>query len=229
MKDILIPFGLLLFIGLFVYAVMSTARKQRKTKADVFRNFAKSNDLEYQEEDDGKAQRFAKDFDGIGQYESPSLGKIIPNDVVEGRLNGTEAILFRHRVRYSEGWAREWFVAGITNEQNIAERCAVQFCRGSADKDTIYLQDPVVKELDIPPFLMVVRASEISAAGKTLDEGVLKQLADLAEDLSFRPEIQIRENRLVAYPADRNMTVEDAETIENLFEFARSAARKLEP
>ncbi len=228
MKDIIIPLGLLLFLGFFVYAVIHSARKQRKVKANTFRDFAERNGLQYQEEDDGRAQRFAKDFDGIGQFSSPSLGKIIPNDVVEGILNGSAAILFRHRVRFLEGWAREWFVVGITNTETIADRCTVQFCKGSADRETIYLQDPIVKELNFGPFLMLVRASGTSSAGKILDKGVLKQLADLAENLSFRPEIQIRENRLAAYLADRNATIEDAETIDNLFEFARSATRKLE-
>ena len=43
MKDMLIPLGLLLFIGFFVYAIIHTARKQRKAKARVFRDFADKN------------------------------------------------------------------------------------------------------------------------------------------------------------------------------------------
>ena len=73
MKDVLIPLGLLLFIGIFIYAIIHTARKQRKAKASVFRDFADKNGLRYQEEDDGKAQRFAQDFDGIGRFSSPSV------------------------------------------------------------------------------------------------------------------------------------------------------------
>ena len=53
MKDVLIPLGLLLFIGFFVYAIIHTARQQRKAKARVFRDFADKNGLRYQEEDDG--------------------------------------------------------------------------------------------------------------------------------------------------------------------------------
>ena len=166
MKDVLIPLGLLLFIGFFVYAIIHTARKQRKAKARVFRDFADKNGLRYQEEDDGKAQGFAQDFDGIGRFSSPSLGKVIPKDVVDGILNGSEAILFRHSIRFSEGWAREWFVAGVTSAETIAERCAVQFCKGRADKSTMYLQDPVVKEQKVGPFNLVVRAAGPSYAGK---------------------------------------------------------------
>jgi hypothetical protein len=228
MKDVLIPLGLLLFIGFFVYAIIHTARKQRKAKARVFRDFADKNGLRYQEEDDGKAQGFAQDFDGIGRFSSPSLGKVIPKDVVDGILNGSEAILFRHSIRFSEGWAREWFVAGVTSAETIAERCAVQFCKGRADKSTLYLQDPVVKEQKVGPFNLVVRAASRSYAGKIVDDGILKQLAGLAGNLSFRPEIQVRGKRIVAYLADRNVTVDDVETLGDLFEFTKSAARALD-
>ena len=224
MKDVLIPLGLLLFVGFFLYAIIHTNRKQRKAKATVYRDFADKNSLRYQEEDDGTAQVFAQDFDGIGRFSSPSLGQVIPKDVVHGIMNGTEAILFRHSIRFSEGWAREWFVAGVTNAETIAERCAVQFCKGRADKSTMYLRDPIVKEHKVGSFNLVVRAAGPSYAGKIVDDGVLKQLAVLAGNLSFRPEIQVRGRRIVAYLSDRNATVDDVETLENLFEFTMSAA-----
>lgn len=224
MKDLIIPLGLLLFIGLFAYAIIHTSRKQRKAKASVFRDFADKNGLRYQEKDDGTAQRFAKDFDGIGRFSSSSLGKVIPRDVVAGMQNGSEVILFRHIIRFSDGWAKEWFVAGVTSDEPIAERCAVQFCKGRMDKSTMYLQDPVVKEQKVGPFKLVVRAAEPSSAGKILEEGVLRQLAGLAGSLSFRPEIQVRKKRIVAYLADRNATVDDLETLENLFKFTKSAS-----
>jgi hypothetical protein len=228
MKGMLIPIGLFLFIGLFVYAIIYTARKQHKAKASVFRDFANKNGLRYQEEDDGTARGFAKDFDGIGQFSSPSLGNVIPKDVVDGRLNGSEVILFRHSIRFSEGWAREWFVAGVTSNKTIAERFAVQFCRGKADKSTMYLKDPIVKEQKVGPFNVVVRTADPHSAGKILKEEVLKQLAELAGNLPFRPEIQARRNRIVVYLADRNATVDEVEALENLFEFTKSAAEYLD-
>jgi hypothetical protein len=51
---------------------------------------------------------------------------------------------------------------------------------------------------------------------------VLRRLASLAGGLSFRPEIQVRGSRIVAYLADRNATVDDVETLENLLKFTRS-------
>jgi hypothetical protein len=224
MKDVLIPLGLILFVGIFVYAIVYTGRKQRKAKSRVFKDFADKNSFHYRAEDDGKAQSFAQDFDGIGRFSSPSLGHVIPKDVVHGIVSGLEAILFRHMIRFSEGWAREWFVAGLTCAETIAERCAVQFCRRRADKSTMYLQDPVVKDQTVGPFNMVVRAAGPSFAGKMVDDGVLKQLAVIAENLPFRPEIQVRGKRIVAYLADRNAAVEDVKTLGILLEFTKSAA-----
>jgi len=224
MKDMLIPLGLLLFIGFFIYAIIHTARKQQKTKSRAFRDFADKNGLHYKEVDDGKAQGFGEGFDGIGRFSSPSLRKVIPKDVVGGILNGSEVILFRHSIRFSEGWAREWFVSGIISAEPIAKRCAVQFCREKAHKSTMYLEDPIVKEQKVGPFNLVVRAASPSEAGKIVDDSVLEQLSGLANDLSFRPEIQMRGKRIVAYLADRNATVDDVETIMGLFEFSKSVA-----
>jgi hypothetical protein len=88
----------------------------------------------------------------------------------------------------------------------------------------MYLQDPVVKEQKVGSFNLVVRAADSSYAGKIMYDGVLKQLAGLAENLSFRPEIQVRGRRIAAYLADRNGTVDDVETLGNLFEFTKSVA-----
>jgi hypothetical protein len=224
MKDVLIPLGLLIFIGFFAYAIIHTARKQRHAKAEVFRDYANKNGLRYKEEDDGRAQKFAQDFDGIGRFSSPSLGKVIPKDVVDGTMNGSKIILFRHSIRFSEGWAREWLVAGITCVEPIAERCAVQFCKKRAEKSTVYLQDPVVKEQKAGPFNLVVRAANPPYAGKMMEDNALKQLATFAEELPFRPEIQIRGIRVAAYLADQNATLDDVEDLVNLLDFTKDVA-----
>lgn len=137
-------------------------------------------------------------------------------------MDGSDAILFRHRTRFSEGWAREWFVAGFTSAEPIAERCAVKFCKGRAARRSMYLKDPVVKEQKVGPFNLVVRATSQSCAGKMVDDGALKQIAGLAGNLSFLPEIQVRGNRIMAYLADRNASLEDVETFGKLFEFIKS-------
>gem|GEM_PF-1296249 len=223
MKDVLIPLGMLLFIVLFAYALIHTARKQKKSKAGVFKAFADRFGLRYRQEDDGTAQGFAKDFDGIGRFFSPSQGKVIPKDVVAGVIEGASVVLFRHSIRFGQGWAREWYVAGVTGAEVVAERCAVQFCNKRSDKTTMILQDPVVKEKKAGPYSLVVRAPDSAAAGSVADDTVLEQLAGLAENLSFRPELQIRGRRIAAYLADRNASVE-LETLKSLLDFARGSA-----
>lgn len=221
MNDVLIPLGLLLFIGLFAYAMIHSARQQRSLKAGVFKDYADKKSLCYHEEDDGKAQDFAHDFDGIGLFKSSSLGQIVPQNVVHGRVNGVETILFRHSTRFSEGWAREWFVAGITCDETIAESCAVQFCRRQTDRNTMYLQDPIVAEKKVGSFTMVVRAKDATSAGSLAEDKALEKLAVFAGNLSFCPEMQVRGNRIVAYLADRNAEVENVETLEELLEFTK--------
>jgi hypothetical protein len=228
MKDVLIPLGGLIFIGLFAYAMIRAGRKQRKAKARVFRDFADKNGLRYQEEDDGKAQCFAQGLDGIGRFKSHSLGQVIPKDIVHGSMHGSKVILFRHYTRFSEGWTIEWFIAGVTSAETLAERCAVQFCKSKVDRGTMYLKDPIVKEQKVEPFSVIVRATSPSNAGKIVEEDVLKQLAGFAGNLPFRPEIQVRGKRIVTYLADRNTTVNDVETLEKLLEFTKNAAIILE-
>jgi len=224
MKDLLIPIGLLAFIIVFVYAMIHTARKQRKSKQEIFKDFANKNGLRYLAEDDGTAQAFAQDFDGIGKFHSPSLGTIIPKDVVNGVLNDMPVILFRHRTRFMEGYTMEWFVAGLTAAESIANGCSIQFCKKKSSKDTMYLQHDVVKELPIGSFYMVVRADSPSDAGHFMDDPALNQLAELAENLSFRPEIQIRGQRVTAYLADRNATIETVEALEELIRFNQNVS-----
>lgn len=88
----------------------------------------------------------------------------------------------------------------------------------------MYLQDDIVKEQAIGSFKVVVRSKSSSCAGRLLDEHVLKQLVSFAEDLPFRPEIQFRGKRMIAYLADRNAVVDDVNSLKSLFEFTKKAA-----
>ncbi|RTR05883.1 hypothetical protein [Halomonas nitroreducens] len=224
MKDVVIPVGLLIFIVLFAYAMVHSARKQRASKKKVFEEFARDQGLSYLDKDDGRVQEFTQDFDGVGRFWSPSLGNVIPKNVISGKENSSRVFLFRHSIRYSAGWAREWFVSGLAAADHIADRCAIQFCKKGSDKSTMYLQDDIVKVKTIGDFDIVVRSQSSSCAGKLLDERVLKQLAEFAEDLPFRPEIQVRGKRVIAYLADRNASIDDVRSLKSLFEFTKKAA-----
>ncbi|MGD8428360.1 MAG: hypothetical protein PVH63_12080, partial [Balneolaceae bacterium] len=120
MSDALTSLGIFLFIVLFAYFIIRTGRKQRASKRNVFKDFANKMGFHYRRKDDGTVQKFAKDFDGIGQFTSSSLGKVLPKDVVSGNINNSPCILFRHSIRFGEGWAREWFIAGLVADNTIA-------------------------------------------------------------------------------------------------------------
>lgn len=222
--SVLIPLGVLGGIALLAYAMIHEARKQRAAKNRLFHDFAEQNGLRYREKDDGMARAFAQDFDGLGRFRSSSAGEAIPADVVSGSLNDAETILFRHHIRLGEGWGREWFVAGITTEHALAKRCAVQFCKRRSDRSSMYLPDPIVEELSGGTYDIVVRAAAPADAGKLTDSGVLKQLSRLGAELAFRPEVQVRGNRIAAYPAGRNATIDDVTALASLVEFTRRIA-----
>lgn len=224
MGDILIAVGFLAFVGLLVYAFISAARKQRAKKSAAFRDLAQGKGFHYEPQDDGKAERFAKDLDGLGQFVSPSLGRLIPQDVVVGTLRGTDIVLFRHMTRFYEGYSREWFVAGIRARTDIAARCSVEFFENKVAVPSMYLKDPILKEKNVGPFHLVVRAPSLASAGKILDDKVLERLGNLACKVPFRPEIQVRETRVAVYVAERNTTIETVGHLEKLLDFSMSVA-----
>jgi hypothetical protein len=218
------PLGLLLFIVLFVYALVSTGRKQRDLKRRAFRDFAQSKELDYRESDDGRAQEFARDLDGIGVFRSSSRGDIVPQDVVTGAVDGVEVVLFRHQTHFYEGNDREWFVAGLRAAEGIAERCTVQFLKPRETRGSMYLADPIVEDEDLGPYRAIVRAPTPAAAGGVLEPHALRRLGKLADALPWRPEIQVRGQRIAVYPAGRNDTVDGAAGLSQLLEYAKSAA-----
>lgn len=227
MNGMVPPAVVIVFLALFVYAFVRAARGQRASKRALFRNLAHARGLRYVPEDDGPAKRFALDLDGIEQFRFPSPGKNrTAHDVVTGELDGRPVILFRCMTRFYEGDAREWFVAGVTAEATIAERCSVEFFEGSRGPGSRYLRDPVVLNKTAESFCLVVRAASTESAGRFLTEDSLQWLVEEARNLTFRPEIQIRADRVAVYPADRNTSVEAVGDLEKLLEFALRVARE---
>jgi hypothetical protein len=143
---------------------------------------------------------------------------------VTGTVRDAPVVLFRHRTKFYEGYSREWFIAGVTAPAGIADRCSVEFLKGTASTASMHLKAPSLKELDAGHFNVVVRAPDETSAGRMMDDSVLKQLGDLARELPFRPEVQIRADRVAVYLADRNATPESAETLLMLLDFSIKVA-----
>lgn len=228
MADFLIPLGGLLSLGLLVFAFVHTARSQRSAKHELFRELAARLGLHYEREDTGRAMVFAGDFDGLGNFSSPSLGEVKPSDVVTGSWQGDDVVFFRHHQRLTEGWAREWYVVGLEYREAVADACAVQICRRSSDRESMFLRDPIVKEYAADRRRIVVRAPSIAAAGGLTDEAVLRRIAELAASCTLRPELQVRGARLAAYPADRNATP-DIDALLDLVTFVKRTAALCAP
>jgi hypothetical protein len=58
-----------------------------------------------------------------------------------------------------------------------------------------------------------------------MHDGRLDSLADRASSLPFRPELQIRGNRLAAYPASRNASLDGVDQLAALMQFALEAVK----
>ena len=225
MGDLLIAIVVALGIGVLAYGIVSGGRRQRQAGRAVFRTFAEGAGLTYVAADDGTAQDFARDMDGIGRFSSPSLGTLVPTDVASGLIDGHRVVAFRHVSRFDEGNAREWLVAGVEAPTAIASRAAVQFLTPRGSADTLYLEDPIAKEHDVAGARVVLRSPTPDAAGALLQEQRLEALADAASRLPFRPELQVRDHRVVAYPASRNASLDGVDQLTALIQFALEAAK----
>ena len=223
--DLLIAIVVALGIGVLAYGIVSGGRRQRQARRAVFRTFAEGAGLTYVATDDGTAQDFAMDMDGIGRFSSPSLGSLVPTDVASGLIDGHRVVAFRHVSRFDEGNAREWLVAGVEVPTAIASRVAVQFLTPRGSADTSYLEDPIAKEHEVAGARVVLRSPTPDAAGALLQEQRLEALADAASRLPFRPELQVRDRRLAAYPASRNASLDDVDQLTALIRFALEAAK----
>lgn len=218
--------GVVLVMGVIVVALLRVAPKHDKEMNNAFEELAMRHGLRYQAEDKGQARDFAEGFDGIGALRSGSRDLANPRHVVSGVLDGQRILVFRWGLPDSEEAAAEWLVAGLEVKKPLADRCSVQFCRNQSDSETDYLVDPIVKERQIGPFQVVIRAADPSGAGRLLEDQVLEDLAARAGQVAFRPELQLRGRRVIAYPAGHRTTIDHVNELDRLLGLAQLAARR---
>jgi hypothetical protein len=203
-KDILIPIGVLLFIALFIYAIVKEGRKQKREQNFFFKKLAERKGWKYLKEDDGIAQRLAYDFEGIGVFLSPSLRKIIPRNVVLGTTKPGRCCLFEHYTRIYEGYAMKWFACVVETQNDLGGSFVIQ-SRGKAGTitDNFYAGQKISIEDDWARRFRLY-SNDKAPVKEILPMDTLQKLIQEMANLPWRIDVQVRKDRLAVYPSSRN-------------------------
>ena len=226
-KDVLIGTGILSFIALFIYAIVKEGRKQKKEQSFFFKKLADRRGWKYIEEDDGTVQRLAHNFEGIGVFSSPSLGKTIPRNVVLGRTKVGRCCLFEHYTRIYEGYAMKWFACVVEAQNDLGGSFVVQ-SRGKAGTitDNFYTGQKISIADDWAKGFRLYLNDK--APKKTmLPMGTLQKLFQEMANLPWRIDMQVRKDRLAVYPSSRNFQLKSVQDLERLAEFSQVAVNCL--
>ena len=226
-KDILIPIGVLSFIALFIYAIVREGRKQKKRQNVFFKKLADHRGWKYLKEDDGTAQHVARGFEGIGVFSSPSLGKIIPRNVVLGRTNAGRCCLFEHYTRIYEGYAMKWFACVVETQRDLGGSFVVQSrVKAGAITDNFYTGQKIPIEDDWARGFRLY-SNDKAPIKEILPMGTLQNLFQEMAKLPWRIDVQVIKDRLVVYPSSRNFQLNSVQDLEQLIEFSQIAVNCL--
>lgn len=220
-----IPIIAIAFIALFVFALVREARKQRSGASDLFEQFAVARGWRFLEADDGTVEELAAGMEAIGVFDSPSLGRQIPSNVVMGHVTEGRVCLFQHSLRLYEGYAFQWHVCLIQAEEPVADSLVLRFLQGgTARPNPLYANDEIPLE---PKWEhgVAAHASDPDHAVRLLDTALLSKLVAEADRLPWRVDLQVRGSCVAVYLAERNADLESPEDLSRLLDFARLAAR----
>ena len=223
LRDIIIAIGVLLFIAVFIYAIVKEGRKQKNQQNSFFRKIAERKGWKYIEIDDGTAQKLAQGFEGIGVFSSPSLGKMIPRNVVLGSTKIGRICLFEHFTRIYEGFAMKWFVCVVEAQNYLGGSFVVQ-SKGKSGTitDNFYSGQKISIEDDWAKRYALYFNSEASNR-KILPMRAFQNLFPEMENLAWPVDMQVRKNRLAVYPSNRNFELKKIEDLERLIELSTVA------
>jgi hypothetical protein len=227
LKDVLIAVGVLSFIALFIYAMVKEGRKQKRQQSSFFKTLADRRGWEYLKEDEGTVQLLAHDFEGIGVFSSPSLGKMIPRNVVFGREKVGRCFMFEHLTRIYEGNAMNWIVCLVEVKDDLGGSFVIQ-SRGKAGTitDNFYAGQKNSIEDDWAKGFRLYRSGEASKQNILPMRTLQKIIREMA-NLPWRVDMQVRKNRLAVYPSSRNFGLKTVEDLERLIEVSCVAVNLL--
>ena len=228
MADLII--GILVLGGLaaLIGAIVVGGRRQRAARSAALRRAADRLGFTYLATDDGRAQRLAVGLGEFAHFRSPSLGTLVPSDVIHHVDEGTEVVAFRHHTRTTdEGNARHWYVA-------IAERHDATPCRS-----LIRMRDRSVRRVagvltgrrqvgfpDDPAFdrRFMTDGPDEDTTRRHVTAAVRRCIVDLAASTGFAVDVHLQGKRTAAISAGRNRDL-DSDEILRLVDVARTVAR----
>jgi hypothetical protein len=227
MKDVLITAGVLSFIALFIYAVVKEGRKQKRQQSSFFKKLADRRGWKLIKEDDGTVQRLAQDFEGIGIFSSPSLGKMIPRNVVLGKTKVGRCCLFEHLTRIYEGNAMNWTVCLVEAKDDLGGSFVIQSGgKAGTITDNFYAGQKNSIEDDWAKGFRLYGSGEASKQNILPMRTLQKIIREMA-NLPWRVDMQVRKNRLAVYPSSRNFGLQTVEDLERLIEVSSVAVNLL--
>ena len=189
----------------------------------LFEIYAKSHGWTYMQKDDGTIQKLAKDFHGIGHFNSPSLGNVTPENVVIGSFPEGRIYLFQHHVRIYEGNTFQFNVCMLKLKEPIVDALIIRFKKGKSRLINDFYTMP---EMDIDQKWSkdVIIYGKHSDINNVLDEINLEKLVEKANSLPWKIDMQIKNNILAVYIAERNASFESESDLNMLTDFAEYVA-----
>jgi len=222
-----LPFVILGAIILFIFAFIKGVKKQKQAASLLFKEFADSHGWKYEEKDSGIIQRLAKDFQGIGIFSSPSLGKITPKTLMLGSIPEGQIYFFQHSVRVYQGYAFKFYVFLLQPKKPVHESVIIRFKKGKKKlSNTFYTDSEIIVDKKWSKDILVYGNNQ-NSINRFFETINLLKLIKIANELPWRVDLQIKNNCYAIYLAERNADLENNEDITRLLDFTKETAKIL--
>lgn len=223
MIDLLIGVGVLAGLSLFAYAVVRAARQQRRRRGDSFRLFAEQRGLELAASgDDAGLREVLSTFEGIGSYQSPSLGEVRPQHVVVDRAGPGRVWVFWHSRRVSEGDALQFYVCLVAGRDFDAEDpgLVLRFGRDRAIGTGVEIGYTGQRRRHDLGERTIEVFDGGDGVGDLLSGEVGRALAQRVGSLPWPVDLQLRPGALALYTTGRNLELSGPEELARLTDVA---------
>lgn len=225
-SDVL-PYLVIAFIVLFAGALIYEARRQRSTQQRTYRRYAHSKGRRFCESDDGTAQQMADGLEAVGIFHSPSLGPVLPKNVISGHVPEGNICLFTHSLRRQAGENHPFHVCIVKTDRSIEHGVVVRFTQGKTSRQNPFYRGSLIPVPNGLESRLIVYARNGGFPKELHSKEILLSLLREAESLPWRLDLQAVGHRVAVYTTERNMKPIDPEGLERLEAFTRSAAGRL--